>query len=162
MLLYNLWLMSGNEKKINVQLKNAKRGPRELDDICRGLTKKDTSCMNRIVQYPTITLPPHKKPRLNLQFFHRSMKFFFYKDSKNVISYFYYFFFVSIWLCNLENYKCRLTSYFFLESNEPAMWQLCAAMMSWVGCLLEDSELFLSYLQKLAKFFSKFLLITFP
>ena len=41
------------------------------------------------------------------------------------------------------------------------MWQLCAAMMSWVGCLLKDSEIFLSYLQKIAKSFSKFLLFPF-
>ena len=33
-------------------------------------------------------------------------------------------------------------AYCTIQTNVSFMWQLCAAMMSWVGCLLKDSELF--------------------
>ena len=39
----------------------------------------------------------------------------------------------------------KTTNIMINKGNNKHMWQLCAAMMSWVGCLLKDSELFILF-----------------
>ena len=55
---------------------------------------------------------------------------------------------------------------FFFRAVETSVAIIChndelSSSLRWLDCLLTDSEVFLSYLQKLTKYFSKFLLFPF-
>ena len=39
----------------------------------------------------------------------------------------------------------KIRSFSVTQTFSNLMWQLCAAMMSWVSCLLKDSELFILF-----------------
>ena len=65
-----------------------------------------------------------------------------------------------------DHYSAYGQSLLFFDLYKEPLWQLCAAMMSWVKQWVElvvfwQIQIFLSYLQKITKSFSKFLLFPF-